>query len=430
MLISLVSIAILLVLLCVGVPMVAALLAAVAFNFVLNGQWGLMVTQSMMSGIDSFTLISLPLFVLSGLIMNAGGISERLFDFARALVGWMRGGLAQVDVLTSMFMGGMIGSSTADLAGSGSILIPAMKKEGYSPEIAAAVSASSSGIGPLIPPSSPAILYSAITGTSLGALFIAGLIPGILLGLAFMVTVGVLAFTRRWKRHGTFSMTEIWRTGGRAVFAFGMPGLIIAGLVLGAFTPTEAGAFAVVYAVVLSVFVYRSLDMKTLYRTGVAALQLTGELLLIVGLSYALGSSLSNAHVPQALGGLIDIFALDDPFVRLCVLVLLAILAGMFLDPLIPVLLPVILPTLLLYQIDLIHFGVLMVMAVVIGQLTPPMAIALIITGRIARTDQLRIFMANMPFFLVILTFTVLLMLVPELATWLPSLMRPAAGEP
>lgn len=431
MLVSLISIVLLLVLLSIGVPMVAALLGAVAFNFVLNGQWGLMVTQSMMSGIDSFTLISLPLFVLSGVIMNAGGISERLFDFARALVGWMRGGLAQVDVLTSMFMGGMIGSSTADLAGSGSILIPAMKKEGYPPEIAAAVSASSSGIGPLIPPSSPAILYSAITGTSLGALFIAGLIPGILLGFAFMATVFVLAITRRWNRHGTFSMAEIWRTGVRATLAFGMPGLIIAGLVLGAFTPTEAGAFAVVYAVVLSLFVYRSLDLKTLYRTGVAALQLTGELLLIVGLSYALGSSLSNAHVPQALGDLIDVFTFgNDPFIRLCVLMLLAILAGMFLDPLIPVLLPVILPTLLLYQIDLIHFGVLMVMAVVIGQLTPPMAIALIITGRIARTDQLRIFMANMPFFLVILAFTVLLMLVPELATWLPSLMRQTAGQP
>ena len=431
MLVSLISIVLLLVLLSIGVPMVAALLGAVAFNFVLNGQWGLMVTQSMMSGIDSFTLISLPLFVLSGVIMNAGGISERLFDFARALVGWMRGGLAQVDVLTSMFMGGMIGSSTADLAGSGSILIPAMKKEGYPPEIAAAVSASSSGIGPLIPPSSPAILYSAITGTSLGALFIAGLIPGILLGFAFMATVFVLAITRRWKRHGTFSMAEIGRTGIRAILSFGMPGLIIAGLVLGAFTPTEAGAFAVVYAVILSLFVYRSLDLKTLYRTGVAALQLTGELLLIVGLSYALGSSLSNAHVPQALGDLIDVFTFgNDPFIRLCVLMLLAILAGMFLDPLIPVLLPVILPTLLLYQIDLIHFGVLMVMAVVIGQLTPPMAIALIITGRIARTDQLRIFMANMPFFLVILAFTVLLMLVPEIATWLPSLMRPAPLEP
>jgi tripartite ATP-independent transporter DctM subunit len=422
---ALISIATLLGLLVVGTPMIVALILSVSLNFLLAGQWLLVVPQAMVSGMSTFTLIALPLFVLAGVIMNAGGISGRLFEFARSLVGWMRGGLAHVNVLTSMFFGGMIGSSTADLAGSGSILIPAMKKEGYSSEISAAVSASSSGIGPLIPPSSPMILYSAITGTSLGTLFLAGLIPGVLLALTFMVTVAILATRRSWPRHGSLSLCDIYVSGKQAILAFGMPAIIVGGLVLGVFTPSEGGAFGVMYAIFISVFVYRTLKLHHLYRVFVNAVQLTGELLLIVSLSFALGSSLSNAHVPQALASLIDVFAVGDSlYIRMLVLLVLAIIAGMFLDPLIPVLVPVILPTLLAFDIDLVHFGVIMVMAVVIGQLTPPLAIALIITSRIAEVDQIRIFRANMPFFIVIILFTLVLMAIPELATWLPAHSR------
>lgn len=425
MIIPILSIVMLLILLIFGTPMVAALLLAVAVNFVLSGQWSMMVPQTMVSGVSQFTLIALPLFVLAGTMMNAGGISGRLFDFARALVGWMRGGLAQVNVLTSMFFGGMIGSSTADLAGSGSILIPAMQKEGYSREISAAISASSSGIGPLIPPSSPMILYSAVTGTSLGALFLAGLLPGILLGMLFMTQIAFLAAWRGWRRHGNLSVMEILRTGQRATLAFGMPGIIVGGLVLGVFTPSEGGAFAVVYAIFLSMVIYRTIDSHGLYRVFVSSLMMTGELLVIVSLSFALGASLSSAQVPQALAGLLDVIAPGEGmFLRLLILMALAIVAGMFLDPLIPVLVPVLLPALLIHDVDLLHFGVLMVLAVVIGQLTPPMAIALIITGRIAKTDQLKVFVANLPFLTSIIGFTILLMAVPSIATWLPSLLR------
>jgi tripartite ATP-independent transporter DctM subunit len=422
---ALISIVTLLGLLVVGTPMIVALILSVSLNFFLAGQWLLVIPQAMVSGMSTFTLIALPLFVLAGVIMNAGGISGRLFEFARALVGWLRGGLAQVNILTSMFFGGMIGSSTADLAGSGSILIPAMKKEGYSAEISAAVSASSSGVGPLIPPSSPMILYSAITGTSLGTLFLAGLIPGVLLGGTFMILVAYLAKRHGWPRYGFLSLCDIYVGGKRAILAFGMPAIIVGGLVLGVFTPSEGGAFGVVYAIFISVFAYRTLNPRHLYRVFVNAVQLTGELLLIVSLSFALGSSLSNAHVPQALASLIDVFAVGDSlYLRLLVLVVLAVIAGMFLDPLIPVLVPVILPTLLAYDIDLVHFGAIMVMTVVIGQLTPPLAIALIITSRIAEVDQIRIFKANMPFFITIIVFTLVLIAVPEIATWLPDQAR------
>ena len=420
------SILVLCILLVLRVPMMVSITAAVILNFFLSGAWALTLPQTMLSGMNRFVLIALPLFVLAGGLMNAGGISARLFEFARSLVGWLRGGLAHVNVLTSMFFGGMIGSSTADLAGTGSIVIPAMKKNGYPADFSAALTASSAGIGPMIPPSSPMILYSAVTGTSLGALFLAGVIPGILLGLSQALIVAWLARRRGWNPYSAFALREILRTGKQAVLSFGLPVIIVGGLVLGVFTPTEAGAFAVVYALFLATFVYRVLTLEGLYRVMVNAVQLTGELLIIVSLSFALGAGLTNAQVvPEALTVIIDIFAIgDSQFLRILAMLILAIIAGMILDPLIPVLLPIILPTLLAFDVDLLHFGVLMVIAVVIGQVTPPLAIALIIAGRIANVDQMEVLRANMPFFYAIIAFMLAAIALPKIATWLPGLVR------
>jgi tripartite ATP-independent transporter DctM subunit len=420
-----ISVGLLVALLLIGLPMLVAIMSAVILNFLLAGSWGVTLPQMMLSGMSLFLLLALPMFILAGGIMNAGGISGRLFEFARASVGWMRGGLAQVDVVLSIFFGGMVGSSSADLAGTGTIVIPALKREGYPAEFAASVSASSSGIGPLIPPSSPMILYSAITGTSLGALFLAGLIPGLLLGFVLMVVVAVIARRRGWKPFAPFLLEDFFYTLKRSILSFGMPILLVVGLTVGIFTPTEGAAFAVAYAIVLSCFIYRSLSFRQLYRVMGNAVQLTGELTLIVSLSFALGSGFASLHVPDAIGHLIEAVDFgDSQFLVLLLLMGLAVIAGMFLDPLIPVLVPIILPTLLAYDIDLIHFGVLMVMAVVIGQLTPPLAIALIITSRIAGVDQMKIFRANMPFFIVIILFTLVLMAVPIFSTWLPSIAQ------
>ncbi len=422
---AVVSMVVLCGLLVLRVPMMISIASAVILNFYLSGAWALTLPQTMISGMSRFVLIALPLFVLAGGLMNAGGISARLFEFARSIVGQFRGGLAHVNVVTSMFFGGMIGSSTADLAGTGSIVIPAMKANKYPADFSAALTASSSGIGPLIPPSSPMILYSAVTGVSLGALVLAGLIPGILLGLSQMLIVAYLAKRRGWKPYSAFSFKEVLRSGWRALLSFGMPVIIVGGLVLGVFTPTEAGAFAVVYAFVLSVFIYRRLTFGELYRVIINAVQLTGELLIIVSLSFALGAGLTNAHVPEALIVIIDFIAIgDSEYMRILGMVILAIVAGMILDPLIPVLLPIILPTLLAFDIDLIHFGVLTVIAVVIGQVTPPMAIALFISGRIAQVDQIKVLKANMPFFYGIILFLLIAIAVPEVATWLPSFIR------
>ena len=420
-----VSMVVLCTLLVLRVPMIISICSAVILNFYFSGAWALTLPQTMISGMSRFVLIALPLFVLAGGLMNAGGISARLFEFARSIVGQFRGGLAHVNVVTSMFFGGMIGSSTADLAGTGSIVIPAMKANKYPADFAAALTASSSGIGPLIPPSSPMILYSAVTGVSLGSLFLAGLIPGILLGLSQMAIVSYLAWRRGWKPYSAFSFKVVLRAAWRAFLSFGMPVIIVGGLVMGVFTPTEAGAFAVVYALVLSTVVYRRLTFGELYRVIINAVQLTGELLIIVSLSFALGAGLTNAHVPEALVVIIDVFAIgDSEYLRILGMVVLAIVAGMVLDPLIPVLLPIILPTLIAFDIDLIHFGVLTVIAVVIGQGTPPMAIALFISGRIAKVDQIDVLKANMPFLYGIIIFMLIAIAVPEVATWLPDLLR------
>jgi tripartite ATP-independent transporter DctM subunit len=423
MIIALASVALLCGFLTLGIPMVVAIGSAVIFNIYMTGVQIHTLPGLMNSALSKFVFIALPMFVLMGAIMNAGGISGLLFNFAKALVGAMRGGLAQVNVLTSMFFGGMIGSSTADLAGTGSIVIPAMKKEGYSGPVAAAVTASSSGVGPMIPPSSPMILYSAVTGTSLGALFLAGLIPGLIFGILQMVLVSWLARRHGWSTHGTFALREVGRTGLQALLPFCVPGIVVGGFILGVFTPTESSVFAVAFALLLACVIYRKLSFRSLYRVFANAVQLTGELKMITALSLTFGWALANAGVPQAMvRGIEAIIINDSQFLRLALLVLLAIFAGMFLDPLIPVLVPIILPVLLLYQIDLTHFGVLMVIAVVIGQMTPPMAIALVITSKLADCDQIAVFRAAIPFLLLMIAFLLLVMLVPAIATWLPSI--------
>lgn len=420
----LVVLALMLVMITLGVPLVVSLAASVAAYIVLDGGWMLSYPQQVISGMDGFILLAMPLFILAGVLMNSGGISIRIFAFARALVGPLPGGLAHVNVVTSLFFGGMIGTSVADLAGVGSVLIPEMKKNKYPGPFSAALTASSSGIGPLVPPSSPMILYSAVTGTSLGTLFLAGVIPGLLLAVVLMVTIAVLAKKHGWGSAQHFQLVEVIRTFRGAILAFGMPLIIVAGLVFGVFTPTEAGAFAVVYAAVIATAVYRTLNWRQMYRALVNAAVLTGEVMLIVGVSVALGAALARARVPEALTGLINAVAPGDVQVlQIAALVVIALLAGMILDPLIPVIMPVLLPTLLAAEIDLVHFGVIIVLTVVIGQITPPVAMSVVVAGKIGRIDAWDVLRANTPFLYAIIGLLLVVMLFPPLATWLPSVL-------
>lgn len=409
----------------VGVPLVVALAATTVLYFLLTGAWQLGFPQQSIQAIDDFVLLALPLFVLAGAIMNAGGITARLFVFAAALVGHLRGGLAQVNVATSVLFGGMVGTSVADLAGTGSVIIPAMKERGYTGAFAAAVSASSSGIGPLLPPSSPMILYSAVTGVSLSALFLAGVIPGLLLGAVFMAVVSFLGRGGRFEKGPAFDGRLALRAGAGALLPLGMPAIILSGLIFGVFTPSEAGAFAVAYGIILAGPIYRHLSFERFYRASVEAVILTGEVMLIVGISAALGWALSFAKVPVELAALIDAANVgDSAFLTLAALLVIALIAGMFLDPLIPVIMPILLPTLIALDVDLLHFGILIVVTVVIGQVTPPVALSIVVAAKIARVDILSALRANTPFLIAMLGFLVILMLVPAFSTALPEAFR------
>ncbi|MPZ87850.1 MAG: TRAP transporter large permease subunit [Nitriliruptorales bacterium] len=407
-----------------GLPVFLSVASAVVVFLIASDGWPLTFPQQMIAGMSNFILLALPLFIFAGGLMNAADISGRIFRFARALVGFLPGGLGHVNVVTSMFFGGLIGTSVADLAGTGSIVIPAMKDDGYPADFACALTASSSGIGPMIPPSSPMILYAAVTGTSLGALFLAGVIPGVLLGLSQMAIVAVLARRRGWKAFAPFSLREIGRSARTAMLAFGMPVIIVGGLVFGIFTPTEAGAFAAVYGMVIALVVYRSLNLVDLYRVAVRSVTLTGEVMFIVGVSVSLGRALAGARVPQALAEAIDRVVIGDSVhMRLFAIIILAIIAGMVLDPLIPIVVPIVLPTVLLFGIDPIHFGIIMVTTVVIGQVTPPLAMTLVVGAKIGRVDVFDALKANTPFLLGMIVFLIVLVFVPEIATWLPSVL-------
>lgn len=409
----------------IGLPIVISLAASVLLFLAFSGGWALALPQQTLGGVGDYILITLPLFILAGGIMNATGIADKLFDFGVALVGWMRGGLAHVDVIASVMFGGMIGTSVADLAGSGSVTIPKLKAHGYPGPFACAVTATSSGIGVLIPPSSPMILYSAVTGTSLGALFLAGVIPGLLMAVAMMITISILARRNGWKAMGTFEWSEVIRTGKHAILPLGMPGLILFGLMFGVFTATEAGAFAVAYALLLSTVVYRTLTLSNMRRALVDSCILTGEVLMVVGFSTALGWALSQAGVPAALAsGLQTVFPFENTTLKIFALLLIALIAGMVLDPLIPMIMPVLLPSLMIMDVDLVHFGVLMVTTVVIGQVTPPVAIALLVAAKIGDEDVMKVAKANMPFLIALFLFLILLVLVPSLSTALPEILK------
>jgi tripartite ATP-independent transporter DctM subunit len=409
----------------IGLPIVISLAASVLLFLAFSGGWALALPQQTLGGVGDYILITLPLFILAGGIMNATGIADKLFDFGVALVGWLRGGLAHVDVIASVMFGGMIGTSVADLAGSGSVTIPKLKAHGYPGPFACAVTATSSGIGVLIPPSSPMILYSAVTGTSLGALFLAGVIPGLLMAAVMMITISILARRNGWQAMNSFEWREVLRTGKHAILPLGMPALILFGLMFGIFTATEAGAFAVAYAMILAAVVYRTLTLPNLRRALVDSCILTGEVLMVVGFSTALGWALSQAGVPAALAnGLETIFPFENTTLKIFALLLIALIAGMVLDPLIPMIMPVLLPSLMVMDVDLVHFGVLMVMTVVIGQVTPPVAIALLVAAKIGNEDVMRVTKANMPFLIALFLFLVLLVLVPSLSTALPALLK------
>ncbi|KAA0011959.1 TRAP transporter large permease [Billgrantia pellis] len=375
----------------------------------------LVLVQRLYRGTESFPLLAVPLFILAGQIMNHSGISARLIDLARALVGAIRGGLAAVNILTSMFFAGMSGTSMSDTAAVGGVMIPQMIKRGYSAPFTAAVTASSSTIGIIIPPSVPMVLLSAYMGLSTGALFAAGLIAGALTALGLILMAWWISVKRQYPIESAFSLSELGRTFIGALPALMMPIIILGGILGGVFTPTEASAVAVAYGVLAGMLLYRSLSLRALYRALVESAVLTGAVMFVTAAAHTLGYTFTYQSLGQLILG--PIAALDmGPLGFLLILSLVLIIAGTFLDgiAMMFIVVPLFLPSVQLLGIDPLQFAMVVILCWGIGQQTPPVGAALFITSVISKVDVIRITYANLPFIAVMLFVLLAVIVWPE----------------
>jgi len=408
-----------------GVPIAGALALVAAATMLVTAGPDLLVIfiQRAYAATTSFPLLAIPFFILAGNLMNAGGTTERIFAVAKLLVGRVRGGLAHVNVIASMIFGGMSGSAVADAAGLGVIEIRAMVNDGYTARYSATITAVSSTIGPIIPPSIPFVIYGSLANVSVGALFLAGLVPGLLVGLGLMVAIAVAARRRNLPRSaGLPSAREALQTLLRAAPALALPPLILAVIFTGIATPTEAAVVAAAYAFVLGRFVYRELSFgdlsQTLWETG----RQTAQVMLIVAMSAPFGWVLIQQQVPnailQALMGLSG-----EPWVILLIVNIVLLFLGMFLETIAVLIIayPILAPVMAAIGVDPVHFGVIIVLNMMIGLVTPPVWLCLYVVSGIARVPIADIARELAPYLLALLCVLALVTYVPAISTWLPN---------
>ena len=422
---SLILVGLLLLLLALNVPVATAFgLTASAF-LVLHTDIPLtLIPQQMFGGTDSTVLQAVPFFLLAGALMDKGGISHRLVNFANTLVGWVTGGLAMVSVVASMFFAGISGSAAADSAAIGSVMIPAMERKGYARDFAAALIACAGTIGTMIPPSIPMIIYGVATGASIGALFIAGAVPGVLMGLALMVHSYAVSRRRGYSGVPFPAAREAWRTFREAILTLLMPVIIVGGILGGVFTPTEAAAVAVFYSLVLGGLVYRELKWHhlpaILVSTGVG----TGIVMFIIATSTAYSWILARQGIPlQLANGFMGIS--DAPWVFLLLVNGLLLLVGTVMEtvPSIIIFAPVLLPLVKQLGIDPVFFGVIMVVNLSMGLASPPSGATLFVSTAIANESLDRVCRAVWPLLASMVAILLLITFVPSLVMFLPRLV-------
>jgi C4-dicarboxylate transporter, DctM subunit len=417
------------VLLFFSVPVAVCLGFASLIALYVKGVPVINLAQSVYEALDSFALMAVPFFILAGNLMQTGGISRRLIGLANALVGWFRGGLGSASVLASMFFATISGSSSATTAAIGSTLIPAMEKKGYPKPFAAATCAAAGELGVIIPPSIPMVVYGLVANVSIGGLFIAGFIPGLMIGLSLIVTIVVMA---RWKGFDLTPATSVreWRSNvGKAfveaVWALLMPVIILGGIYAGLFTPTEASVVAVVYGLLVGMFVYRELKWSDLLPIFSKSAVATSLIMLIVGYAAIFGYVLAIEQVPQNLGKAVASLS-TSPIVFMLLVNVLLFVVGTLLEALVTIILvaPILAPVAATFGIDPVHFGIIMIVNVAIGMLTPPVAVNLVVACKVA---NLRMSQLTRPvcLYLAVLTVDVLIIsYVPALSTWLPTMLK------
>jgi tripartite ATP-independent transporter DctM subunit len=417
-----VAIFVFLLILIAGVPVFIALAASsLMYTHFIAGIPDFVVLHRMVGGIDSFPLLAVPFFILAGNLMNSAGITNRIYDFAVAAVGWMRGGLAHVNIMGSVIFAGMSGTAIADAAGLGTIEIKAMKDHGYSTEFSVGVTAASATLGPIIPPSLPFVIYGMMANVSIGALFMGGFIPGAVMTLFMMLYVTWCARKYGMGRDQDFA----WRTLGTSFLAalppLLTPAIIMGGMTFGWFTPTEAAIAACAWAMILGAFLYRSLGFRQLYKVTMDTIETTSGVLLIVGAASLFGWVLTTTRLTEYAAEALLSYTTNRYVILLLINVLLLVV-GCFLEPIasISILVPILMPVIAKVGIDPVHFGVMMTLNLMIGLLHPPLGMVLFVLARISKLSIERTTMAIMPWLIPLLASLVAVTLIPELTLWLP----------
>lgn len=416
----------LLALMAIGVPVAFAMgISGVAF-LIARADIPLMVIPQRMAGaIESFPLLAVPFFVLAGNLMNSGGITRRLFDFCRVLVGHIRGGLAHVNILASIVFAGMSGSAVADAAGLGQIEIQAMVDDGFDKSYAAAVTTASSAIGPIIPPSVPLVLYGVMTETSIGSLFLAGIVPGLLMGLALMVMVYVQAPTLNYRVRPRASAREIWDAFVKSFFPLLTPIIILGGIFGGIVTPTEAGVLAVLYSIVLGL-VYKDVSIKSVWTVLEQSALTIGTILIIVAGAGVFGWLTMMENVPEIIGSaILGLTTNRFAILFLINIVLLALGCIMETTSILLLVVPMLFGIGLQVGIDPVHLGVVTVLNLMLGMNTPPVGIGLFIVSNLTGEPVSKVTKATVPLLIPLFVVLALITYVPELVTWLPGWLLP-----
>ena len=456
-----------LVLMLLGLPVALAMISASLLYILVTGSVpNVIVAQRMIAGVESFPLLAVPFFILAGNLMNIAGITGRIYNFAVALVGWMRGGLGQVNIIGSVIFSGMSGTAIADAAGLGTIEIKAMRDHGYSAEFSVGVTAASATLGPIIPPSLPFVIYGMMANVSIGSLFLGGVIPGVVMTLLMMATVAFIARRNNWGGDALFSWAKLgsasveilvvlafplvtwlltragvsvnvavgctlvallladWYFDFSAVMALMAPVILIGGMTLGWFTPTEAAMAAVIWALFLGLVRYRSMTLKGLVRATLDTIETTASVLFIVTAASIFAWLLTVSQAAQLMTDAILGFT-QNKWMFLLLANVLILIVGCFIDTIaaITILVPILLPIVLKLGIDPIHFGLIMTLNLMIGLLHPPLGMVLFVLARVAKLSVERTTMAILPWLIPLFIALIAITYVPEITLWLPRMM-------
>ena len=410
-----------LVLLLIGAPISIAIGAGATAGCIALGYPLQIVGQKMVTGVDSYLLIAVPLFIFAGNLMNEGKITTKIFDFAKNLVGWIPGGLGHANIVASIIFAGMSGSAAADAGGLGVIEMKAMRDNGYDDEFSASVTAASSVIGPIFPPSIPLIIYGSVASVSVAKLFMGGVLPGLLMGAALMILVFFFAVKRGYERT-PFSLKALLESFKGSILSLVTPFIILAGFTTGWITPTEASCIAVVYSFVIAALVYRSIGLKDFIRCAKDSAVGAANTLFIIGTSTLFTYVMVKEGISRDIANFI-LGISSNPAVILLIINIILLILGMFMEPgaILTLMLPVLVPIAQGIGLDLVHFGVIMVLNLMIGQVTPPFGVCLFIISDLAHLRLEILYKGILPFLIPLIVTLMMCTYIPGLVTWLPN---------